>query len=103
MLTNDTTCSSATLPLLWSNYALFSRLLHSERGEVPDVPAIYFCQATEENLMRIAQDFSAGLYSSYYLNFSSPITRQRMEDLAQSAVESGVQADIKKVIFLWNT
>lgn len=72
-------------------------LLHSERGEVPDVPAIYFCQATEENLTRIAQDFSAGLYSSYYLNFSSPISRQKMEDLAQAAVEAGVQADIKKV------
>uniref|UniRef100_A0A2P2HY43 Sec1 family domain-containing protein 1-like n=1 Tax=Hirondellea gigas TaxID=1518452 RepID=A0A2P2HY43_9CRUS len=72
-------------------------LLHSERGEVPDVPAIYFCQATDENLTRIAQDFSSGLYTSYYLNFSSPISRHKMEDLAQAALVAGVQADIKKV------
>jgi len=72
-------------------------LLHSDRGEVPDVPAIYFCQATDENLQRIGQDLTAGLYSSYYLNFSTPISRQKMEDLAQTALMAGVHADIKKV------
>ncbi|KAA0185441.1 hypothetical protein HAZT_HAZT001245 [Hyalella azteca] len=72
-------------------------LLHSERGEVPDVPAIYFCQATEENLIRISQDLAAGLYTTYYLNFSTPISRHKMEDLAQAALLAGVQADIKKV------
>ncbi|XP_045129903.1 sec1 family domain-containing protein 1-like [Portunus trituberculatus] len=72
-------------------------LLHSERGEVPDVPAIYFCQPTEENLIRIGQDFNDGLYSSYYLNFISPISRQKMEDLALAALQAGCQASIKKV------
>ncbi|KAK8732698.1 hypothetical protein OTU49_006882, partial [Cherax quadricarinatus] len=62
-------------------------LLHSERGEVPDVPAIYFCQPTEENLIRIGQDFNDGLYSAYYLNFISPISRQKMEDLALAALQ----------------
>ncbi|CAL4062168.1 unnamed protein product, partial [Meganyctiphanes norvegica] len=72
-------------------------LLHSERGEVPDVPAIYFCQPTEENLVRIGQDFAEGLYSSYYLNFISPISRQKMEDLALAALQAGCQNSIKKV------
>ncbi|XP_047486346.1 sec1 family domain-containing protein 1-like [Penaeus chinensis] len=72
-------------------------LLHGERGEVPDVPAIYFCQPTEENLIRIGQDFSDGLYSSYYLNFISPISRQKMEDLALAALQAGCQSNIKKV------
>ncbi|XP_066943279.1 sec1 family domain-containing protein 1 [Macrobrachium rosenbergii] len=72
-------------------------LLHSERGEVPDVPAIYFCQPTEENLTRIGQDFAEGLYSSYFLNFISPISRQKMEDLALAALQAGCQASIKKV------
>lgn len=72
-------------------------LLHSERGEVPDVPAIYFCQPTEENLVRIGQDFADGLYSSYFLNFISPISRQKMEDLALAALHAGCQANIKKV------
>lgn len=75
----------------------FHRLLHSERGEVPDVPAIYFCQPTEENLVRIGQDFNDGLYSSYYLNFISPISRQKMEDLALAALQAGCQTNIKKV------
>lgn len=76
---------------------VLSRLLHTERGEVPDVPAIYFCQPTEENLIRIGQDFNDGLYSSYYLNFISPISRQKMEDLALSALQAGCQTNIKKV------
>ncbi|XP_076048320.1 sec1 family domain containing Slh [Oratosquilla oratoria] len=72
-------------------------LLHSERGEVPDVSAIYFCLPTEENLVRIGQDFADGLYSSYHLNFISPISRQKMEDLALSALQAGCEAHIKKV------
>ena len=74
-----------------------TRLLHSEREEVPDVPAIYFCQATEENLTRIGQDLAAGLYTQYYLNFTTPISRQKMEDLAEAALSAGVEASIKKV------
>ena len=73
--------------------------MHSERGEIPDVPAVYFCQPTEENLIRIGQDFSENLYSSYYLNFISPISRQKMEDLAQAALQANVHASIKKVCF----
>ena len=65
---------------------------------MPDVPAIYFCQPTEENLVRIGQDFADGLYSSYFLNFISPISRQKMEDLALAALQAGCQASIKKVI-----
>ena len=76
--------------------------MHSERGEVPDVPAIYFCQPTEENLSRISQDFSDGLYSNYYLNFISPISRQKMEDLALAALQAGCHNNIKKVIFIFS-
>ncbi|KAK4324075.1 hypothetical protein Pmani_005260 [Petrolisthes manimaculis] len=72
-------------------------LLHSERGEVPEVPAIYFCHPSEENLTRICQDFAEGLYSAYYLNFISPISRQKIEDLALSALQAGCEANIKKV------
>lgn len=34
---------------------LFSRLLHSDRDPIPDVPAIYFVMPTEENIDRICQ------------------------------------------------
>ena len=41
----------------------------SERDPVPEVPAIYFCQSTEDNLRRISEDLRANLYGSYYFNF----------------------------------
>ncbi|XP_055547937.1 protein sly1 homolog [Wyeomyia smithii] len=71
--------------------------LHSDRDSIPDVPAIYFCVPTEENLGRIAQDFQNGLYDVYHLNFISPISRQRLEDLAAAALHAGCVANIHKV------
>uniref|UniRef100_A0A182LSU9 Protein sly1 homolog n=1 Tax=Anopheles culicifacies TaxID=139723 RepID=A0A182LSU9_9DIPT len=71
--------------------------LHSDRDSIPDVPAIYFCAATEENLGRIAQDFQNGLYDVYHLNFIAPISRQKLEDLAAAALQAGCVANIHKV------
>ncbi|XP_058446351.1 protein sly1 homolog [Malaya genurostris] len=71
--------------------------IHSDRDSIPDVPAIYFCAPTEENLGRIAQDFQNGLYDVYHLNFISPISRQRLEDLAAAALQAGCVANIHKV------
>ncbi|XP_033228158.1 protein sly1 homolog [Belonocnema kinseyi] len=71
--------------------------LHSDRDPIPEVPAIYFCSPSEENLVRIGQDLQNGLYDIYHLNFISPISRQKMEDLASAAVQSGAVANIQKV------
>uniref|UniRef100_U5EM36 Protein sly1 homolog n=1 Tax=Corethrella appendiculata TaxID=1370023 RepID=U5EM36_9DIPT len=71
--------------------------LHSDRDSIPGVPAIYFCAPTEENLGRISQDFQNGLYDVYHLNFISPISRQRLEDVAASALQSNCVANIHKV------
>ena len=71
--------------------------LHSDRDPIPEVPAIYFCSPSDENLGRIAQDLQNGLYDIYHLNFISPISRQKMEDLASAAVQSGAVANIHKV------
>lgn len=78
------------------NKYYFSQL-HSDRDCIPDVPAIYFCAPTEENLGRIAQDFQNGLYDVYHLNFISPISRQKLEDLAAAALQSSCVANIHKV------
>ena len=61
-------------------------LLHSDRQSIPEVPAVYFISPTDDNIQRVSQDFQDGLYDQYYLNFISPISRARMEDLAQSAL-----------------
>lgn len=71
--------------------------LHSDRDSIPDAPAVYFCVPNEENLGRICQDFQSGLYDVYHLNFISPISRQKLEDLAAAALQSGCVANIHKV------
>ncbi|XP_060530327.1 protein sly1 homolog isoform X2 [Cylas formicarius] len=71
--------------------------LHSDRDSIPEVPAIYFCSPTEENLGRIKQDFQKALYDIYHLNFISPISRQKLEDLASAAIEANCVANIHKV------
>ncbi|XP_076620047.1 sec1 family domain containing Slh [Colletes latitarsis] len=71
--------------------------LHSDRDSIPEVPAIYFCAPTDENLGRIGQDLQNGLYDIYHLNFISPISRQKMEDLAAAALLGGVVSSIHKV------
>lgn len=71
--------------------------LHSARDPIPDIPAIYFCYPSEENLERISRDLQNHLYESYYFNFTSPITRQRLEDLATAAINSQSVAQVLKV------
>nr|CAD7203623.1 unnamed protein product [Timema douglasi] len=71
--------------------------LHSDRDPIPDVPAVYFCLPTEENLGRIGQDLQNNLYDIYHLNFISPISRQRLEDLASAALQSNCVSQIHKV------
>ncbi|KAL1450814.1 hypothetical protein WDU94_003134, partial [Cyamophila willieti] len=71
--------------------------LHSKRDSIPHVPVIYFCLPTTENLNRIAQDFQANLYDSFYLNFISAISRQNLEDLATAALQHNCVGNIHKV------
>ncbi|BFF94798.1 protein sly1 homolog [Drosophila madeirensis] len=71
--------------------------LHSDRDSIPDVPAIYFCLPTDENLDRIQQDFSNGLYDIYHLNFLAPITRTKIENLAAAALHAGCVANIHRM------
>ncbi|XP_022214901.2 protein sly1 homolog [Drosophila obscura] len=71
--------------------------LHSDRDSIPDVPAIYFCLPTDENLDRIQQDFSNGLYDIYHLNFLAPITRSKIENLAAAALHAGCVANIHRM------
>lgn len=71
--------------------------MHSDRDQIPEVPAVYFCAPTEENLGRICQDLDNGVYDQYHLNFISPITRQKLEDLAASAIQSNSVMSIHKL------
>lgn len=62
--------------------------MNSERYPIPDVPAIYFVQPTAENIGIISRDLSKGLYESIYINFTSPVPRNLLEDLATKSVNT---------------
>ena len=47
--------------------------------------------------MRICQDFRNQLYDHYYLNFISPISRQKLEDLASAALQANCSHSVTKV------
>jgi hypothetical protein len=72
--------------------------LHTDRDPIPDVPAIYFVMPTDDNIQRICRDFQNGLYESYYLNFISAVSRQKLEDIASAAVQSGTVHQVAKVV-----
>lgn len=81
-------------------FCLTFRQLHSDRDPIPDVPAVYFCMPTEENLGRIGQDLNNNIYDIYHLNFISPISRQRLEDLASAALQANCVSHIHKVGYI---
>ena len=67
-----------------------------KRDPIPEVPAIYFCQPSLENIDLIIEDVGKDLYSLLYLNFTTPISRQLLDRLAQGV---GTKADrIVKII-----
>lgn len=62
--------------------------LLTERGPMPDVPAVYFVEPTEENVRRIVQDLNSGLYESVYVNFASSVPRSLLQELAKGALQA---------------
>lgn len=71
--------------------------MHSDRDAIPDVPAVYFVMPTDENIMRICQDFRNNLYDYYYLNFIAPISRTKLEELASVALQTNCSSNVSKV------
>ncbi|XP_014208525.1 protein sly1 homolog isoform X1 [Copidosoma floridanum] len=71
--------------------------LHTDREPIPEVPAVYFCEPTDENIGRIGQDLQNKLYDIYHFNFISPLPRSNMEDLAQAAIMANAVSSIHKL------
>jgi sec1 family domain-containing protein 1 len=94
ILIYDAPCRSIISPLLSVNQlrrrgVTLHLLLGSEREPIPDVPAVYFCRPTKENLAIIAQDCSRGLYGRAHLNFVTKLDRSLMEEFAKLVVSTG--------------
>ena len=67
-------------------------LIDSERQPIPDVPAVYYVSPDKDVIEQIADDAKKGLYDSFYLNFSTHISRPLMEHLATHVASSGTSA-----------
>jgi len=94
ILIYDKECRSIISPLLSVSQlrrrgVTLHLLLNSEREPIPDVPAVYFCRPTKENLSIIAQDCAKGLYGRSHVNFVTKLDRPLMEDFAKLVVQSG--------------
>ena len=72
--------------------------LHTDRDAIPDVPAIYFVLPSEENVKRICRDLKNCVYESFYFNFISAISRQKLENIATSAIQSDTVHRVAKVV-----
>ena len=71
--------------------------LQSSRDSIPDVPAVYFVYPNDDSISRICQDMQNQLYSSYYFNFLSGISRSKLEDLANAALQYDADTQVVKV------
>ncbi|KIO28386.1 hypothetical protein M407DRAFT_14746 [Tulasnella calospora MUT 4182] len=72
--------------------------LHSNRPPLADVPAVYLVSPTLANIKRIAEDMSSSLYESFYLNFTSPLPRSMLEELAALVAKDGTGDLITQVL-----
>uniref|UniRef100_A0A7S1TXX2 Sec1 family domain-containing protein 1 n=1 Tax=Phaeomonas parva TaxID=124430 RepID=A0A7S1TXX2_9STRA len=63
-------------------------MLSGAREAIPDVPAIYLCRPSDENIERVAEDCAKSLYTKMHLNFSTRLLRPTMESLARRCLES---------------
>lgn len=63
-------------------------LLHAARHPIPDVPAVYFVAPTPENVARICADAARGMYASLWVNFTSRVSRDLLEHLAEGVAKA---------------
>lgn len=72
-------------------------LIQQRRAPLPDVPAVYFVSPTEENVNLIVEDLKEDKYSEFYVNFTSTLSRELLEDFAKRVSFTGKSDKIKQV------
>lgn len=71
--------------------------IDKERQRIPDVPAVYFVEATAANIERIIMDTSRAVYDIFHLNFASSVPRPLLEQLAAGVLRSDCVNRIARV------
>lgn len=72
-------------------------LISSRRSPLPDVPVIYFVEPTIENILLIIDDLNNDKYEDFYINFTSTLNRELLEEFAKRVSLSGKSNKIKQV------
>lgn len=72
-------------------------LIQQTRAPLPDVPVVYFVSPTQENIDLIVQDLKEDKYSVFYVNFTSTLNRELLEDFAKQVSFTGKADRIKQV------
>ncbi|KPV77123.1 uncharacterized protein RHOBADRAFT_25016 [Rhodotorula graminis WP1] len=93
----DILSTSLTVPALREAGITLHQQLHSDRPALPDVPAIYFVSPTSTNVQRIAADLRKGLYASTYVNFTSALGRNLLEEFAETVARDGTVEGVEQV------
>ena len=71
--------------------------INNLREKVHGVNTIYFLQPTEENLKKLNEDFGKDLYDTIYINFSSFVTNEYLNELAKFAARNNSVYKIKQI------
>lgn len=72
-------------------------LIQQARAPLPDVPVVYFVTPNQENINLIVQDIKEDKYANYYVNFTSSLSRDLLEDFAQQVCSTARSDRIKQV------
>ncbi|MDC6270802.1 hypothetical protein PP707_00700 [Acetobacter pasteurianus] len=72
-------------------------LINSKRSKLSDVPVVYFVEPTKTNVSLIINDLNEDRYENFYINFTSNINRELLEDFAKQVALLGKANRIKQV------
>ncbi|SCU96778.1 LAFA_0G08064g1_1 [Lachancea sp. 'fantastica'] len=72
-------------------------LIQQKRSPLPDVPVVYFVQPTQENIDVIVKDLIEDKYAEFYVNFTSVLNRELLENFAKQVSACGKIDRIKQV------
>ena len=72
-------------------------LINSKRSKLSDVPVVYFVEPTKANVSLIINDLNEDRYENFYINFTSNINRELLEDFAKQVALLGKANRIKQV------
>lgn len=72
-------------------------VVNARRLPLPDVPVIYFVAPSVDNIKAIIDDLSSDKYDKFYINFTSSINRELLEDFAKKVSLTGKASKIKQV------